>query len=145
MKTFEDRLKLFAKYIGSASKLADKLGMSAPALQSYTNGRSKPGYQIIMKLHNMGCNINWLLSGEGNMILSDLPCGDSPPIQTNTSQQSINQEIEKLEIEIRLLKSKIEDRDRFIELLINGNFSKEANRFVDVAKRGCQGYSVVKG
>lgn len=71
METFEDRLKKFGKHLGSASKLAEELDMTAPSLQSYTNGRSKPGYQIISKLHNLGCNINWLLSGKGEMLLSD--------------------------------------------------------------------------
>jgi len=43
------------------------------------------------------------------------------------------------------LESKIEDRDRFIEMLITGKSPKEAKGVVDAAKRGYQGYSAIKG
>lgn len=67
----QDRLKIFAKHIGSAAKLAEKIDMSPQQLTQYTNGKSKPGADILLKLCELGCNINWLLTGRGEMLLGE--------------------------------------------------------------------------
>ncbi len=69
MKNISDRLKEFAKYIGSARRLSELIGLKPTAFQIYTNGRSLPGALILTKLSELGCNINWLLTGEGNMLI----------------------------------------------------------------------------
>lgn len=129
MESFEDRLKKFGKHIGSASKLAEELGMSAPSLQSYTNGRSKPGYQIISKLHNLGCNINWLLSGKGNMLLNESEFTQKPirqksaPAQTDATSSDLS-----AQIEIIILKARLEEKENFIKMLLEKqDLNLEAN------------------
>jgi len=66
-----DRLKQFAfdKY-GSITGLSEVTGIVQPQLSSYTSGKKKPSVDILLKLLNAGCNINWLISGMGNMSYS---------------------------------------------------------------------------
>ncbi len=46
--------------------LAALLNMTPSALNAgYLTGRSIPGPEILIKFHNMGCSIVWLLTGEG--------------------------------------------------------------------------------
>jgi transcriptional regulator with XRE-family HTH domain len=111
------RLKLFAKQIGSAKDLADKLGMKPPALQSYLNNRSKPGADIIIKLHNLGCDIVWLLTGERDI---KYEIASAPPGAINGEQidyQSLSGEIERLLKENSQLHKQILKLEGKIELL----------------------------
>ena len=61
---FGKRLK---EVFGNATnqEIADKLGVSAPAVQNYVSGRIPDGekLQTIAKVTN--CNLHWLLTGEG--------------------------------------------------------------------------------
>lgn len=59
-----ERLKQFAESIGTKSELARKLDMSPQQLNAYISGRSKPGADIIIKLKEIGCDTDWLLTGE---------------------------------------------------------------------------------
>lgn len=61
------RLKEFAvKMFESGSGLARALDMHPSSLHSaYFQGRNFPGGEILIKLHFLGCDIAWLLTGEG--------------------------------------------------------------------------------
>jgi SOS-response transcriptional repressor LexA len=48
----------------SLSKLAERLGMKPQSLQKYLNGTSIPGGEIIARLIDLGCDINWLFYGD---------------------------------------------------------------------------------
>jgi transcriptional regulator with XRE-family HTH domain len=66
--TIESRMRDFGTLAcGSLKEFAEALQMKPPALQSYLSGRSKPGYPIMQRLHLLGCNLNWLISGNGSM------------------------------------------------------------------------------
>lgn len=59
------RLKLWTKeYCGSLSKLSQKSGIAYPQLSRYANDAAEPGTDILRKLYEMGCDINWLLTGQ---------------------------------------------------------------------------------
>ena len=61
-----ERLKEFAKKnFGSVPKLAEKLGMSAHNLRQYTRGDAVLGGLYLHKLAELGCDVNWLLTGKG--------------------------------------------------------------------------------
>lgn len=47
---------------------ASKLGMKPQTLQKYIKGHRLPLPEILDKIGNLGCNINWLLNGEGEML-----------------------------------------------------------------------------
>lgn len=83
--TIGEKLRFFAEnYIGSVSKLAELLDMKPPSLYVYLNNESIPGGDILRKLKDLGCDINWLLS--------DSP---DPPPETNQLLQARLKELEE--------------------------------------------------
>ncbi|MBP6672196.1 MAG: helix-turn-helix transcriptional regulator [Bacteroidetes bacterium] len=63
-KEVAQNLRLFGyKRYGTMKKFAEALDMNPSTLYSgYLNGRSLPGPVLIVKLIDLGCNINWLLT-----------------------------------------------------------------------------------
>lgn len=57
-----------ALYGGNRSELARNLDMKPQALTKYLNGESMPGGLILIRLHDLGVNVNWFLTGEGEML-----------------------------------------------------------------------------
>jgi len=86
-KEIGQRIRVFAKRkYGTLRSLATAVGISPQQLQQYTSGNREPGSRILIKFLRIGCDINWLLSGN----------------------ESINSfEIYKLEHDIKKLKSKL--------------------------------------
>ena len=70
--TIGDRLRAFAigKY-GKIKAFADALGMSASNAQAYMRGARTPGAKVLARLQNIGCNITWLLTGQGEMFIDE--------------------------------------------------------------------------
>lgn len=59
------RLKKFAnKFFGSIAALERKLGKPNAFFQNYINGRSYLGGEILRQLSDLGCDVNWLLTGK---------------------------------------------------------------------------------
>ncbi len=73
-KSFSSR---FASYCGSVSlkktEIAEALGITPQALQKYLNGERLPMPDMLEKIGEMGCNINWLISGNGEMLKNTVP------------------------------------------------------------------------
>lgn len=65
MSTIGERLRKFGlnKY-GSIKEFAIALGMSSPALQQYLSSRREPGTPILERLADIGCDLQWLITGE---------------------------------------------------------------------------------
>ena len=63
-KEVAQNLRLFGyKRFGTMKKFAEALDMNPSTLYSgYLNGRSLPGPVLLVKLIDLGCNINWLLT-----------------------------------------------------------------------------------
>lgn len=63
-KEVAQNLRLFGyKRYGTMKKFAEALDMNPSTLYSgYLNGRSLPGPVLLVKLIDLGCNINWLLT-----------------------------------------------------------------------------------
>ena len=60
------RLKEFAKRFDSLAEFARLLEMEYPQqLQPYLTGKSLPGFELLVRLRGLGCDPNWLMSGEG--------------------------------------------------------------------------------
>lgn len=68
-KIFSER---FAEFCGSVSvkktEIASRLGITPQALQKYLNGDRMPMPDMLEKIGDMGCNINWLINGKGEML-----------------------------------------------------------------------------
>lgn len=77
------RLKKIADllYEGNQSELARKLEMKPQALVKYLKGESMPGGLILIRLHDIGVNINWFLTGEGDILLEKQKPRVSEPIE----------------------------------------------------------------
>jgi transcriptional regulator with XRE-family HTH domain len=87
-----EKIRIFAENKGfSLVELAELLGMKPQSLQVYLSGKSNPGSEILMKLKNLGCDINWLLTDD-----------DKPPPPTIYENR-----IKELEQEIQLLRDSI--------------------------------------
>lgn len=62
------RLKTIRETLGlSQREMAKKLEISLGGLQSYESGKSVPGGNALEALARLGFNVNWLLTGEGEM------------------------------------------------------------------------------
>jgi len=62
------RVRHFAKHkYGTLKKLAEAMGISPQQLHQYISGKREPGSRILVKLLNLGCDINWLLSGSESL------------------------------------------------------------------------------
>lgn len=63
---FGDRLKVWIdNNIGTQTLAADKLGYSPSRINNYIAESSFPNQEVLWRLNALGCNINWLLSGDG--------------------------------------------------------------------------------
>lgn len=52
-------------------EIASKLGVSAPAVQSYVAGRVPPADKLIVISKVTNCNLHWLITGQGSKFLTD--------------------------------------------------------------------------
>ena len=66
---FQDRLIEFRKAVSSnATAFARSIGQSQPAYANYEIGKRKPAFEILEKMARVhSVNLNWLLTGEGEM------------------------------------------------------------------------------
>lgn len=65
-----ERIRHFGLHtFGKIKDFALAMGMAPPNLQKYMNNEREPGIGILQKLQNLGCSIDWLISGEGSMQL----------------------------------------------------------------------------
>lgn len=66
------RLRYFAHMrFGSMKELAANLGVTSSTLSQYTTGKSIPGNTMQARLRDIGCDIEWLMTGEASAVQSD--------------------------------------------------------------------------
>ena len=62
------RFKLFRDHLGLSEKeMAEKLGVALTSWTSYELGTGVAEKDVLQNLANLGCNIDWLLTGKGHM------------------------------------------------------------------------------
>lgn len=65
------RLKSARAALGlTQAQMAEQSGVSARGYQGYEDGRSVPGGEVVAGMVRLGINANWLLTGEGDMLLA---------------------------------------------------------------------------
>ena len=85
MLQLPQNLIILRKYLGfKVSDFAEKLGIQYRTYQSYERGERKPPLELLEQLvYKYGVNMNWLLTGEGEMFSSSVqPVADSPDVNT---------------------------------------------------------------
>lgn len=79
MTTLAERLRGIRTKMGlKQSELAAQSGVSERAYQGYEAGKSVPGGDAIEGFMKVGISANWLLTGEGSMLLADLQAPAAP-------------------------------------------------------------------
>lgn len=62
--TIGERIRTFAKRkYNTLTRLANAMEITPQQLHQYTSGNREPGSKILIKLLNLGCDLNWLLGG----------------------------------------------------------------------------------
>ena len=62
------RLKAWRQHFGlTQAQFADRLGLHLSVLKKYEAGANTPGGDALTAVAETGCNINWLLTGKGEM------------------------------------------------------------------------------
>lgn len=65
------RIRYFGVAVfGRVKEFAQAMEMAPPNLHKYMNDEREPGIGFLYKLQKLGCSIDWLISGEGEMLLS---------------------------------------------------------------------------
>jgi transcriptional regulator with XRE-family HTH domain len=80
------RLRLFRKSRKiTVLDLSDRIGISKSTISEVERGHTKPTVNLLLAMFNLyGLNINWVLSGEGKMILKKDAASLSRKIATST-------------------------------------------------------------
>lgn len=110
-----ERLEIFRKSnFSTKKKLAEALDISYEHLYQYLSDKKKPGSEILSKLSELGCNIDWLLTGQSNKT-TGAPMGTN---QVNEPKENYSFEISELRKEIQKLHEEVaEVRSRNREIL----------------------------
>jgi transcriptional regulator with XRE-family HTH domain len=67
MNSFGERLKLFAQQFGGVGKFAEATGVHPAQMSKYITGVSEPTRPIMERFAKAGLNVQWLLTGRGEM------------------------------------------------------------------------------
>lgn len=71
--TVAERLKEARGALGlTQAEAVSKFGIPLGSLRKYEQGPSEPGSQALAGLAKAGINVNWLLTGDGKMLLADI-------------------------------------------------------------------------
>lgn len=72
-QTIGDRLRMFRESRKQTqSQFANEMDMSTTGLQSNEANRSLPNSKLLIELYQRGLNINWLISGDGAMLQTEV-------------------------------------------------------------------------
>lgn len=72
------------------------IGGTKRGLQENESGRNSPQARILAELVRLGCNVNWLLTGDGPMLMKDLEAGAQGPASP-LDEETLEYVIEALE------------------------------------------------
>jgi len=90
---FSERIKKLRKYLGLSQKdFGGKIGVGTSHVSQWERNLSMPSSKALIGMAHLGVNINWLLTGDGEMMMG-VP--SSPRSEGIFSEEQIEQ-IEKL-------------------------------------------------
>lgn len=70
MSSFSNRFQQLLVSLGITAKaMGENAGLPYRTLQSYLRGESEPNTEALVKISRTGVNLNWLITGEGEMFL----------------------------------------------------------------------------
>ena len=96
------RLGEFAERYGSRVEFARVLGLkNSQQLYVYLNGQSFPGFELLAKLRELGCDPNWLIAGESSAVLLPVAIEGKNDLGSK-EMDAVEEEVEKM---VRLIKA----------------------------------------
>lgn len=103
------RLKEFGlRNFKTLTAFSNALGILPQTLHNYISGKNKPCADLLIRLHNLGCDIVWLLTGEE---------ATESRREENKIEETLRKELDLARAEIERLKRKIIKQEGQIELL----------------------------
>jgi len=73
MSSISKRLRFVRESLGiGQADASSKFGIPASTYRKYESGPSEPGSDALAGIARTGINVNWLLTGDGAMLLSDI-------------------------------------------------------------------------
>ena len=89
-KAVGDRFKKARAALGLTQKeLFALVGIPVPSLQDYEAGKRMPGGEAVSALIGAGINANWLLTGDGSMLLADMQAIPSGALDMHRLQRAL--------------------------------------------------------
>ena len=89
---FAKRLEQVRVHLGySPTEMANMLGVSLRTLQNYVDQRTSPTAETLQKIFSEGVDVNWLISGEGQMLRSNAPLQSENA--HNSIEHPVNEEV----------------------------------------------------
>lgn len=74
-----ERMKVFRESLGlGQEQLAAQIGGSKRGIQDNEWGKAAPNSKILVGLAKLGLNVNWLLLGEGEMLMKNVSTSVTP-------------------------------------------------------------------
>lgn len=61
---------IIEQFGGGITKFSERSGINYRSVQNYMRGDREPNSEAYLKFAQLGININWLLTGEGEMFIS---------------------------------------------------------------------------
>ncbi len=101
------------------NKLAKELDMSSTTFYQLTSGRTKQlSLEVLIKFHQvLGINIEWLVTGDGNMLSAGSKNGEEskhPQHQLSTLEQKLDKLLDQIAVKDR----QIEGLQRTVDVLV---------------------------
>lgn len=87
----KERIAQIIQHVGlTYAEFADKVGISNSSLSHIMAERNKPSLSLLLSIHDAypQININWLLFGEGNMLMSQTSAIDTKPANDDNLPQT---------------------------------------------------------
>lgn len=78
----------------TATRFAAIIKVNASAMSHILNGRSKPGFDVLDKIAQAfpDVNLNWLISGKGEIFMSPTKKTETPPVQSQLFEREEKKE-----------------------------------------------------
>lgn len=61
---------MFLKTQGTQEQISQQLGITKVTVSRYVTGERDPSMDFLKAVADMGCNLTWLFTGEGEMLVS---------------------------------------------------------------------------
>lgn len=130
--TINDRIReiLDTLYRGNTTAMAKGTFIKRTTIQSIVSPQEvTPGYDVLKKIAEISAHrisMEWLIRGEGNMILdasqggnSAVASGDSSIAVNNNNGSISHGEVQALNNQIAMMKQLLEEKERTIQILLN--------------------------